>query len=321
MHRAYVTSDHDFESWRDAARALILAGIPPQEIDWRVGEAAPDASVPPPLPGAGISVPKGFFDIAKLAIAHDDPNRFGLLYALLYTVAQDRSALSDRSDPLVARVEAMAHEVSMARTQRIKAGSTSEAALEALRQEAEGCTRCDLYKHATQVVFSEGPADARLMLVGEQPGDQEDLQGRPFVGPAGQVLDEALEKAGIERARVYISNAVKHFKFEPRGKRRIHSKPNAGEISACRWWLDQERALIKPPVIVALGATAAHSLFGKAVTLSRLRGTPVTLPDGSECHVTIHPSYLLRIEDEARKRAEYQQFVEELAAANKAAGS
>ena len=137
MHRAYVTSDHDFESWRDAARALILAGIPPQEIDWRVGEAAADASVPPPLPGAGISVPKGFFDIARLAIAHDDPNRFGLLYALLYIVAQDRSALSDRSDPLVARVEAMAHEVSMARTRRIKAGSTSEAALDALRQEAE----------------------------------------------------------------------------------------------------------------------------------------------------------------------------------------
>jgi uracil-DNA glycosylase family protein len=321
MHRAYVTSDHDFESWRDAARALILAGVAPQEIDWHVGAGGPDTSVPPPLPGAGISVPKSFFDIAKLAIAHDDPNRFGLLYALLYTVAQDRSALSDRSDPLVARVEAMAHEVSMARTQRIKAGSNSEAVLEALRQDAEGCTRCDLYKHATQVVFSEGPADARLMLVGEQPGDQEDLQGRPFVGPAGQVLDKALEKAGIERTRVYVSNAVKHFKFEPRGKRRIHSKPNAGEISACRWWLDQERALIKPPVIVALGATAAHSLLGKAVTLSRLRGTPVTLPDGSECHVTIHPSYLLRIEDEARRRAEYQQFVEELAAASKAAGS
>jgi uracil-DNA glycosylase family protein len=319
MHRAFVASDHDFESWRDTARTLILAGIPPQDIDWQVGEGTAD--IPTPLPGAGISVPRGFFDIARLAIGHDDPNRFALLYALLCIVVQDRTALTDRSDPLVARVEAMAHEVSMARTQKIKANSNSEAALEALRQDAKDCTRCDLYKHATQVVFSEGPPDARLMLVGEQPGDQEDVQGHPFVGPAGQVLDKALEKAGIDRARIYVSNAVKHFKFEPRGKRRIHSKPNAGEISACRWWLDQERALIKPAVIVALGATAAHSLFGKSVTLSRMRGTPIMLPDGSECHVTIHPSYLLRIDDDARKQEEYRQFVKELAAAKDAAGS
>lgn len=319
MHRAFVTSEHDFESWRETARALILAGIPPQDIDWQVGEGTSD--IPSPPSSAGLSVPKGFFDIARLAIEHDDPNRFGLLYALLYIVTQDRTALTDRSDPLVARVEAMAHEVSMARTQKIKTGSNSEAALSALRQDASNCTRCDLYRHATQVVFSEGQVDARMMLVGEQPGDQEDLQGRPFVGPAGQVLDKALEKAGIDRARIYISNAVKHFKFEPRGKRRIHSKPNAGEISACRWWLDQERALIKPPVIIALGSTAAHSLFGKSVTLSRMRGTPVMLPDGSECHVTIHPSYLLRIDDEVRKQEEYRQFVEELAAASKAAGS
>ena len=193
--------------------------------------------------------------------------------------------------------------------------------LRTLKSAARGCRACHLWRRATQTVFGEGVATADVMLIGEQPGNDDDLEGHPFVGPAGQVLDEALEQAGIERARVYISNAVKHFKFEPRGKRRIHSKPNAGEISACRWWLDQERALIKPPVIVALGATAAHSLFGKAVTLSRLRSTPVTLPDGSECHVTIHPSYLLRIEDESRKRAEYQKFVEELAAANNAAGS
>ncbi len=321
MVRAFVAGEHDFESWREAARSLILARIPPHEVEWGVGEDPHDQLLLPAPPGAGISVPKGFFDIARQAIAHDDPNRFGLLYALLYIVTQDRTALTDRSDPLVARVEAMAREVVMASTQRIKAGSNSEAALEALRQNAKGCTRCDLYKHATHIVFSEGPVDAPLMLVGEQPGDQEDLQGRPFVGPAGQILDEALEKAGIDRARTYVSNAVKHFKFELRGKRRIHSKPNAGEISACRWWLDQERALIKPRIIVALGATAGHSLLGKSVTISRLRGTSITLPDGSECHVTIHPSYLLRIPDEARKQEEYLQFVEELAAANKAAGS
>ncbi len=321
MVRAFVAGEHDFESWRETARSLILAGIPPQEIEWHVGEDPHEQSLLPAPPGAGISVPKGFFDIARQAIAHDDPNRFGLLYALLYIVTQDRTALTDRSDPLVARVEAMAREVSMAITERIEAGSNSEAALEALRQDANGCTRCDLYRHATQIVFSEGPVDAPLMLVGEQPGDQEDLQGRPFVGPAGQMLDKALEKAGIDRARTYISNAVKHFKFEPRGKRRIHSKPNAGEISACRWWLDQERALIKPRVIVALGATAGHSLLGKSVTINRLRCTPITLPDGSECHVTIHPSYLLRIDDDARAKEEYQMFVRDLTAAKNAAGS
>lgn len=321
MVRVFVAGEHDFDSWREAARPLLLAGIPPHEVEWFVGEGAQEQFVPPAPSGGGISVPKGFFDIARLAIAHDDPNRFGLLYALLYIVTQDRTALTDWSDPLVARVETMAREVALGSTERIKAGSNSEAALAALRQDAKGCTRCDLYKYATQIVFSEGPVDAPLMLVGEQPGDQEDLRGRPFVGPAGQMLDRALENAGIDRAQTYISNAVKHFKFEPRGKRRIHSKPNAGEISACRWWLDQERALVKPRVIVALGATAAHSLLGKSVTISRLRGTPIALPDSSECHVTIHPSYLLRIEDDARSKEEYQLFVRDLTAAKNAAGS
>src|SRR5215212_56517 len=144
--------------------------------------------------------------------------------------------------------------------------------LAAVRDAARECTACHLYKRATQTVFGEGPKDAPIMLVGEQPGDYEDVAGKPFVGPAGKIMDQALEEAGIDRSHVYVTNAVKHFKFEPRGKRRIHQKPNAGEIQACRWWLDQEIALIDPKIIVALGATAAQSLSGKAVAVTKIRG-------------------------------------------------
>ena len=190
--------------------------------------------------------------------------------------------------------------------------SNLRASWEALLKEARGCTRCDLYKCGTQTVFGEGPLDARIMFVGEQPGDQEDLAGRPFVGPAGQLFDAALEKAGIDRSGVYVTNAVKHFKFVLRGKRRIHNKPDAGEIEACRWWIDNERTLIRPPVTVALGATAARSLMGKVVTISKVRGSPLQLEDGSECWVTVHPSFLLRIPEEDRKREERALFVRDL---------
>jgi DNA polymerase len=194
----------------------------------------------------------------------------------------------------------------------IEPRSNVRAAWEALLGEARGCTRCHLYKYATQTVFGEGPLDAAIMFVGEQPGDQEDLAGRPFVGPAGQLFDVALEKAGIDRSTVYVTNAVKHFKFIQRGKRRIHNKPEAGEIEACRWWIEHERALIKPPVTVALGATAARSLIGKTVTISRAREAPVTLEDGGECWVTVHPSYLLRIPEEERRREEKRAFLRDL---------
>ena len=186
------------------------------------------------------------------------------------------------------------------------------AAWETLKDEAAHCTRCDLYKYATQTVFGEGSLKADILFVGEQPGDQEDLAGRPFVGPAGQVFDAALEEAGIDRARTYVTNAVKHFKFVQRGKRRLHSKPNGGEIQACRWWIDHERDLIKPPVTVALGASAARSLIGKVVTISGTRGQPLTLADGGECWVTIHPSFLLRIREEEDRHAERKRFVDDL---------
>ncbi|MET0372527.1 MAG: UdgX family uracil-DNA binding protein, partial [Sphingobium sp.] len=185
---------------------------------------------------------------------------------------------------------------------------------DALRSEAMGCTRCPLFRDATQTVFGEGPLDARLMFVGEQPGDQEDLAGRPFVGPAGQLFDHALEEAGIDRSKVYVTNAVKHFKFERRGKRRIHQTPVTSEIQACRWWLDQEIALLRPPVIVALGTSAARALLGKAVTIGRARGAPIALEGGAEGWVTVHPSFLLRLPDEARRAEERARFVEELRA-------
>ena len=198
---------------------------------------------------------------------------------------------------------------------------SSRAAWETLRDEAAGCIRCPLWKPATQTVFGEGPMTARLMLVGEQPGDQEDLAGRPFVGPAGRLLDRALEEAGIDRARLYLTNAVKHFKFTRRGKRRLHARPDAGEIAACRWWIERERALLRPAVTLALGATAARAVLGKVVTIAATRGQAHPLADGGEARVTIHPSFLLRMPDRAHAADEYRRFVADLAeAATRAAG-
>ncbi|MBB5711248.1 UdgX family uracil-DNA binding protein [Sphingomonas xinjiangensis] len=208
---------------------------------------------------------------------------------------------------------ARARETAMVETaQATPAGSNSQAAWAALRDEAMHCTRCHLYQHATQTVFGEGPVDARLMFVGEQPGDQEDLAGKPFVGPAGQMFDRAVTQAGIDRRTVYVTNAVKHFKFEPRGKRRIHSKPDAGEISACRWWYEQERLIVRPEMTVALGATAARQMLGKTVTISRERGRAIDLPDGGRGWITIHPSFLLRMPDKSRVEDEFAAFVEDL---------
>ena len=194
-----------------------------------------------------------------------------------------------------------------------------ERALHALAAEAKRCTRCDLYKNATQTVFGEGPADAALMLIGEQPGDQEDLLGRPFVGPAGKVLDCALEAAGLDRAALYITNAVKHFKNEPRGKRRLHKKPDTSEIDVCRWWLDNERAIVRPAVTVALGVTAARGLFRKALSINANRGRLTALPEGGQGLITVHPSYLLRLRDERDKRREFDLLVRDLRLADDAA--
>jgi len=174
------------------------------------------------------------------------------------------------------------------------------------------CTRCPLHRDATQAVPGEGPSRATFMLVGEQPGDKEDLAGKPFVGPAGRVLDQALGDAGIARGETFVTNAVKHFKHEMRGKRRLHKRPNNYEIERCKIWLDDERRLVKPTAVIALGVTAARSLTGKTVTIAKSRGKMLKLADGTKLFITVHPSSLLRIEDETGKREAYQQFIADL---------
>jgi uracil-DNA glycosylase family protein len=192
------------------------------------------------------------------------------------------------------------------------ASRPSGSSLEILREEASRCRACHLWKDATQTVFGEGPQTAQMMLVGEQPGDKEDLAGKPFVGPAGQMLDRALEEAGIDRKKVYVTNAVKHFKFVARGKIRLHQKPNTPEIKACRQWYERELKSINPDLVVAMGATAAQSVFGKITPINKNRGRLINLDDGTRVLVTVHPSYLLRLPNADAKAREYQRFVEDL---------
>ena len=186
-----------------------------------------------------------------------------------------------------------------------------KATIAGLKGEAARCRACPLWKDATQTVFGAGDDDAELMLVGEQPGDKEDIEGAPFVGPAGKMLDRALDEAGIARRKTYVTNAVKHFKFVPRGKFRLHQKPNAAEIKACQGWLEAELNVVRPKLVVALGATAAHSLFGKAMAIGKNRGSVLRTPSGQKALITVHPSYLLRIEDKDRPR-EFDHFVRDL---------
>jgi uracil-DNA glycosylase len=193
--------------------------------------------------------------------------------------------------------------------------------LKSAREASKGCRGCDLWKTGTQTVFGEGPRGATLMLIGEQPGDAEDLSGHPFVGPAGKLLDRALADAGIDRASVYVTNAVKHFKWEPRGKRRIHKKPRASEIGACRPWLDTEIALVKPRVIVCLGATAAQALLGSAFKVTQHRGTVVPSPLAARVLATVHPSSILRAPSDEARREELQRFTDDLRAAARALSS
>jgi DNA polymerase len=181
-----------------------------------------------------------------------------------------------------------------------------------LQKAAASCMGCDLYKQATQTVFGEGPARAKLLLVGEQPGDQEDLAGHPFVGPAGHLLDRALEEAGIIRRDVYVTNAVKHFKWEPQGKRRKHKKPSAAEVAACRPWLEAEIRTLDTRVVLCLGVTAAQSVFGKSVRLNELRGRPFSTPLAESVFVTTHPSAILRGPDPAQREEDYRRFVDDL---------
>jgi probable DNA metabolism protein len=460
---------NDFDEWRAAARGLLLAAVPPEEVNWLDPTTSDDlfsTSEPAPLvTGRKVgTVPERFIEWAAAGICHTDPERFALLYRLLWRLQKDSRLMTVRSDPDVERLDRRRAAVSrdshkmkaFVRFKEIaddggrerfaawfepehyvlervapffmrrftgmnwaivtpyrsvswdgaalefgpggqKADVPAEDALEpvwksyfasifnparlkvsmmksempvkywrnlpeaelipdlirgardaevamiarmanepsskhlrraervvaveplveigslvAARAAIDDCRRCLLYEQATQPVFGDGPADAELMFVGEQPGDSEDLAGKPFIGPAGQVFDAAMAEAGLDRERAYVTNAVKHFKFVPRGKRRLHQRPNAGEISACRYWVGLERELVKPKLIVAMGATAVTSLCGSGTTLGAVRGRVTLLEDGTRLIATVHPSYLLRLPDRQQAAVERERFVSDL---------
>jgi uracil-DNA glycosylase len=422
MHHVNLRSETDWNGWRMATRSLVLTGIEPGDVTWSVGDVASEW----PQATGTFNVSRGLVALAESVIQARHPDRFGLLYSLVWRANTGEKLSDDDADMELARQLALAvradahrmrtnvrflpvddgarylgwyapaHHVLAANIQlmaerfadldfsiatpdggahadhgHVRFGpapahvedddslrawwdSHGKAALEqaaprdsipatenvdelprrpdnpplgpvvihsqsdtSLRQaahDADSCERCPLYAPATQIVFGEGPAQATVMFIGEQPGDQEDTIGRPFVGPAGQMMDKALEEARIDRRSIYITNAVKHFKFTPRGKRRIHQTPENPEIRACSFWLDVERVHVKPRLAVLMGGTAARAAFGRAVTISRERGRPITLPDGQMAFVTVHPSYLLRLPDAAAKAREYDAFVRDLQA-------
>ena len=467
MHLITLDSETDFAGWRKVARTLVLHEVKPTNVTWIVSGDTSElfASMVEELPLENrqdtFAVSAKFVELAQSAILHRDPQRFAMLYRLLWRLRRHPHLLNAATDPDVAQITAMARAVhrdehkmqafvrfrEVGREQRahyvawfepehhivelaapffarrfadmpwsiltpdacahwdghaisitpgvgkaeaptedrleetwrryyaaifnparlkVKAMQTEmpkkywrnlpEASLikplitgaarltdtmianaatephklqqrpepsmtgkraatgdiETLREQAADCRACPLWKDATQTVFGEGPPHARIMLVGEQPGDREDLAGKPFVGPAGQMLDRALQEAGVDRTKVYVTNAVKHFKFVPRGKIRLHQKPATPEIKACRPWYERELAAINPALVVAMGATAAQSVFGKITPINKNRGQLIELEHGIKALVTVHPSYLLRLPDPDARAHEYQRFVDDL---------
>jgi uracil-DNA glycosylase len=424
MRHIALHSDTDWQGWRQAARRLVLAGIEPADVSWGIGGPSD------PLPDAAgtFNVPRSLVDLAAVAFQAREPERFGLLYSLIWRThagealpADDadltlvrRLALGVRADAhrmrtnmrfmpvegdsrtrylgwfaprhlvlpanaqLIARrfpavtwsiitpdgsahwdgktlgfgaglrhaddddtllawweahrngvldgavegtsvpeaeaLDEVPRSLDLAPLGPVVIASELEPSLFRAAKDAWACRRCPLWEPATQPVFGEGPSGAGVMFVGEQPGDQEDTIGRPFVGPAGQMMDRAMEEAGLDRRQVYVTNAVKHFKFTPRGKRRIHQTPEVPEMRACGFWLDVEKVQVRPKLLVAMGGTAARAVLGRAVSITRERGRAMTLEDGQRVFVTVHPSYLLRIPDAAGKAAAYRDFVKDLMA-------
>jgi DNA polymerase len=267
-------------------------------------------------------VPRAFVELARRAAARGDPARWPLLYEALWRIVHEaHDLLANEADPLVRRLRRMAGTPDPRIAAADDTGATPPAAgphipagagLEALRAAAASCQGCDLYRQASQTVFGRGPADARIVLVGEQPGDQEDRQGAPFVGPAGEVFDRALAEVGLARERLYVTNVVKHFKFVERGRRRVHQTPRASEIAACRPWLEAELAAIAPETLVCLGATAARALLGADFRIMRARGQWVESRWARRTMATLHPSAVLRGEDDAAQARLYRMLVEDL---------
>jgi uracil-DNA glycosylase len=312
-----------FEAWQVAARELLREAVPPSEITWREGTSG---STPQGAAG-GARVPRPFIDLARQAAGAPDPARWQALYTVLFRlVHESRDLLASPADPDVRRLRALAAQAwrltQQAERQEALAleqqgGGAAPfvpagASLDELRAAAARCQGCDLYRRATQMVFGRGPADARVVLVGEQPGDQEDLKGAPFVGPAGEVLDRAMAEVGIDRQRVYVTNAVKHFSFVERGKRRIHQTPRLPELTACRPWLEAELDLIKPAVLGALGATAARAIFGPDFRLLKQRGQFFPTRWAPRTIATLHPSAVLRGQDDAEQARLYAMLRHDL---------
>jgi len=289
------------ESWRRAARRLIAEGIAPEEVVWLEAGAPAmpglfDEPAEPVLEpaeaasGSELRVPRAFVELAGAVAGSREPERWRLLYSVLWRIArEERDIFASGGDLEIARLR----EIAGGAAPFVPATDD----LEELRRAAATCRGCDLYRNATQTVFGKGPQSARAVLVGEAPGDFEDIQGAPFVGPAGEVLDRALVEAGLPRDAVYVTNAVKHFKFVPRGKRRIHQTPGTAEIGACRPWLDAELALIRPKVLVCLGATASKALLGPDFRLMKERGRFLQTRWAPKLLATLHPSAVLRAED------------------------
>jgi DNA polymerase len=309
-----VVIEPTFESWQRAARALLRDDVSPGDVAWR--EAPVGTVTPPPDDGAGgaaFRVPRRFVDLARAAAIHRDPTRWSLLYEVLWRLLREGRALIEQGDPSVERLAKL--EADVRENHAVITASPfvpSGASLDALRAAATRCQGCDLGRHATQTVFGRGPADARVALVGEQPGDQEDLRGAPFVGPAGDVLDRALADAGLPRDRLYVSNAVKHFKFTPRGKRRIHQTPGPADIAACRPWIEAELEQLRPDVLVCLGATASRALVGPAFRLMQQRGQFFESRWSARTIATLHPSAVLRGEDAAAQARLYAMLRDDL---------
>ena len=295
-------------------RALLRDDVNPGDVAWR---EVPVGAAPPVAPSSSaepaIRVPRSFVDLARGVAIHRDPTRWSLLYEVLWRLAREGRELMAQGDPTVERLTRMETEVRENRAV-ITAGPfvPGGASIDALRTAAARCAGCDLSRHATQTVFSRGPANARIVLVGEQPGDQEDLKGAPFVGPAGEVLDRALAEVGLARETLYVTNAVKHFKFTPRGKRRIHQTPGPADLAACRPWIEAELELVRPAVLVCLGATAARALIGPAFRLMQQRGIFLETRWATRTLATFHPSAVLRGQDEAEQGRLYGMLRDDL---------
>ena len=309
-----------FTAWRDAARRLVADGVEPPSVIWRESTGSvptPELFDEAPAASPTLRVPRAFLDLAGRAAAHTDPNRWNVLYAVLYRLSRGETGLlASSDDPELNALRRLASETADTKSAASPAGAApfvpATDDLEELARAAKTCRGCDLYRDATQTVFGQGPKSAKAVLVGEQPGDQEDIQGAPFVGPAGAVLDRALTEAGLPRTEVWVTNAVKHFKFVRTPKRRLHQTPNSAEIEACRPWLAEEIRILRPEVLVCLGASASKALLGAQFRITRDRGRFLDSRWAPKVLATYHPSAVLRAEDPAAEARIYNLIVEDL---------